>query len=73
MNVERPSAKRTSMNPPPPMLPARRMRHGQRESHRNRRIHRVAARFQHLDADVGRERLLRHHHGVPGAHRLARA
>ncbi len=41
-----------------------RMRDRQRESDRDRRIHRIAAGLEHRDADVGGQRLLRDHHGV---------
>ncbi len=49
------------------------MRDGQRESDRDRGIDRIAAAFQNRDADVGRDRLLRDHHRVAGADRLAGA
>ena len=41
-----------------------RIGHRQRETGRHRRIDRVAALLQDLDADAGRARLLRHHHAV---------
>ena len=72
MNVERPSAKRISMKPPPPMLPANGCVTAMREADRDRGVDGVAALLQHRDADVGGLRLHRDHHAVPGAHRLAR-
>ncbi len=50
----------------------RRMRNRQREPHRYRRIHRIAARFQHRFPGIGGVAFARHHHGVLGAHRLPR-
>ena len=47
-----------------------RRRHG--EAHRDRGIDRIAALLQDRDADVGRLRLHRDRHAVPGAHGLAR-
>ncbi len=43
-----------------------RMRHRERESDRNRGIDRVAAGFEDIDADTGRELLLARHHAVFG-------
>ena len=48
------------------------MRHGERESDGDRGVHGIAAVLQDLDAHVGRQRLLRAHHGVAGANRLTR-
>ncbi len=70
MKADRPSAMRTSMNPPPPMLPGRRVRHRQREAHRNRRINGVAAVFENLHAGIGGVRFPRDHHAMTRAHRL---
>ena len=36
--------------------------HRERESHRHRRVHRVAARAQHVATDLARERMARHDH-----------
>ena len=69
MNVERPSAKRTSMNPPPPILPAIRMRDGQRKTHGDSRIHRVTARLQDRDTGVGGVLFDGYGHGMPRVHR----
>ncbi len=50
----------------------RRVDHGQRIAHRDRRIHRIAARLQHIHADMRRQMLRRDHHAVLGGHRRLR-
>ena len=45
------------------------MGHGKRKADRHRRIDRIAAGAQDLDADMSRELLLRHHHPVARHHR----
>ena len=47
-----------------------RIGHGHGEADRDRRVHRVAALLQNLDADACRARLLRHHHAVFGDNAL---
>ena len=47
-----------------------RMRDGQRESHRDRGIHGIAAGFQDCNADVGGVRFLGNHHRLARPHRL---
>ena len=54
----------TTMKPPPPMLPARRVRHRQRERRRDRRVDGVAAVAQHLAPTSRRERAVGHDHAV---------
>eukprot|EP01137_Pigoraptor_chileana_P008786 Opistho-2@56113 len=46
--------------------------HRQRITHGNRSIHRVAAVFQHIDADMGRQVLGGDHHAVLGGNRCHR-
>ena len=48
----------------------RRMRDGESEAHRDRGVHRVAARLQDLEPGFGGMALARDHHTVPRAHRL---
>ena len=55
------------MKPPPPRLPARGKRHRQREAGGDRRIDRIAAAAQNIDADRRRRRLLADDHPVFGA------
>jgi hypothetical protein len=46
------------------------MRYGECQADGDRCVHRIAAIHEHAAAYVGGERLLRHHHGMLGAHRI---
>ena len=69
--VVRPSAIRISMNPPPPIFPAKGYVTA-RAIDCNRGIHRVASGLEHRDPNIGCMRLLRDNHSVPCEDRLAR-
>jgi len=64
MNVLRPSASRMVMKTAAADVARERIRHGEREPDRDRGIDRIASAFEHGDAGVGREALLRHNHRV---------
>ena len=70
IKVVRPSAKRASMKSASADIASEGISNGQREAHRNRGVDGVAARFQDRHTDVGRQRLLRHHHGMLREDRL---
>jgi len=46
------------------------MRHRERQTNRDRGIHRIAAIEQNTPAYIGGQRLLRNHHGVRSANRI---
>ena len=70
MNVVRPSAKRTSMNPPPPRLPAYGYVTASANPIATAASIALPPALQHSQPDVGCQGLLRHHHRVPRMHRL---
>ena len=49
-------------------IPRLRMRYRQRVPDRDRRIHRVTALLENIDAHLGRQRVNRGHHAVRGPH-----
>ena len=49
-----------------------RIRDGQREPNRHRRIDRVTSGLEYAQPNVGGQRLFHHHHRVPCMHRLPR-